>query len=170
MTEIIRGKTQTTAIATTYTHLLISRCLNGRNVAWNRSKETAAMFVRETKGKKKSKLDNKSPTSRDKFNFIRRHCRRRLNWTWPTHRTPTNISATVKLIIKYMLRVPRRLFFIKRRMERRFTVTIATNSAVNTVNQMIHSTDDETIMLSYFRRCVTPNREPVRTIYKLWSV
>ena len=35
-------------------------------------------------------------------------------------------------------------------MERRFTVTIATNSAVNTVNQIVHS-DDETTMLSYFR-------------------
>ena len=62
------------------------------------------------------------------------------NWkiNWPTD-------------TKYMLRLRRLLVFIKRRMERRFTVTIATNSAVNTVNQMIHS-DDETAMLSYFRR------------------
>ena len=58
------------------------------------------------------------------------------------------MSATVKLITKYMLRVRRLLFFIKRMMERRFTVTIATHPAVNTVNQMMHS-DKEINILSW---------------------
>ena len=52
------------------------------------------------------------------------------------------------LMTKYILRVRRLLFFIKRMMERRFTVTIATHSAVNTVNKMKHS-DKEIIILSW---------------------
>ena len=49
---------------------------------------------------------------------------------------PTSISATVRFITKY---IPRVLFFIKRMIDRRFTVTIATDSIRNTANQALHS-------------------------------
>ena len=48
---------------------------------------------------------------------------------------------------KYMLRVRRLLCFVERVMEKRLTVTIATNSAVNTVNKMMNS-NKEIIILS----------------------
>ena len=52
---------------------------------------------------------------------------------------PTSISAAVRFITKYMPRVRRLLFFIKRMIDRRFTVTIATDSIRNTANQALHS-------------------------------
>ena len=63
-------------------------------------------------------------------------------------RLPTNKSAIVKLMTKYMLRVRGLFFFIKRMMEMRFTVTIATHSAVNTLKKMMHS-DKEIFILSW---------------------
>ena len=66
------------------------------------------------KERKEKKIDNGIINSKDKFNFIRRHPCRKSNWIKPPHRTPTNMSATVKLITKYMLRVRRLLFFIKK--------------------------------------------------------
>ena len=61
---------------------------------------------------------------------------------------PTSISATVRFITKYMPRVRRLLFFIKRMIDRRFTVTIATDSIRNTANQALHS--DKEIIVDCF--------------------
>ena len=61
---------------------------------------------------------------------------------------PTNISATVKFITKYMARVRRLLFFIKIMIVRRLTVTVTTPSIRNTANQMMHS--DEEIIADCF--------------------
>ena len=63
---------------------------------------------------------------------------------------PTNMSAMVKFITKYMPRVRRLLFFIKRMIDRRFTVTIATATARNAANQIMHS-DEENIVDFSFR-------------------
>ena len=52
---------------------------------------------------------------------------------------PTSMSATVRFITKYIPRVRRLLFFIKRMIDRRFTITIATDSIRNTANQALHS-------------------------------
>ena len=49
----------------------------------------------------------------------------------------------VRLITRYMARVRRLRFFIKRMIDRRFTVTIATHTVRDTANQVMHS-DDET--------------------------
>ena len=54
----------------------------------------------------------------------------------------TNISATVRLIARYMARVRRLRFFIKRMIDRRFTVTIATHTVRVTANQVMHSDED----------------------------
>ena len=121
-----------------------------REIALKKSQQ--GLPARQKERKNKNSI-NENLTSKGKFNFIDQHvyvCMKS-NWTKLPDRTPTNMSATVKLMTKYMLRVRRLLFFIKIMMARRFTAAIATNSTVNTVNQMIHS-DDETTMLSYFRR------------------
>ena len=60
------------------------------------------------------------------------------------------MSAMVKFIPKYMPRVRRLLFFIKRMIDRRFTVTIATATARNVANQIMHS-DEENIVDFSFR-------------------
>ena len=60
------------------------------------------------------------------------------------------MSTTVKFITKYTPRVRRLLFFMKRMIDRRFTVTIATAPARNAENQMMHS-DEENIMDFSFR-------------------
>ena len=41
---------------------------------------------------------------------------------------PTNISTMVKFITRYMARVRRLCFFVKRMIDRRFTVTIAADA------------------------------------------
>ena len=60
------------------------------------------------------------------------------------------MSTTVKFITKYMPRVRRLLFFIKRMIDRRFTVTIATATARYAANQIMHS-DEENIVDFSFR-------------------
>ena len=63
---------------------------------------------------------------------------------------PTNVSAMVKFITKYMPRVRRLLFFMKRMIDRRLTVTIAKATARNAANQIMHS-DEENIVDFSFR-------------------
>ena len=63
---------------------------------------------------------------------------------------PTNMSAVVKFITKYMPRVRRLLVFMKRMIDRRFTVTIATATPRNAANQKMHS-DEENIVDFSFR-------------------
>ena len=63
---------------------------------------------------------------------------------------PTKMSTAVKFITKYMLRVRRLLFVMKRMIDRRFTVTIATVTARNAANQIMHS-DEENIVDFSFR-------------------
>ena len=63
---------------------------------------------------------------------------------------PTKMSTTVKFITKYMPRVRRLLFFMKRMIDRRFTVTIATATARNAANQVMHS-DEKSIVDFSFR-------------------
>ena len=67
--------------------------------------------------------------------------RNREKWENP----PTNISAMVRLITRYMARVRRLRFFIKRTIDRRFIVAIATHTVRNTAIQVMHS-DDESSM------------------------
>ena len=62
---------------------------------------------------------------------------------------PTNMSAMVKFITKYMPRVRRLLFVMKRMIHRRFTVTIATETVRNAANQLMHS-DVESIVDNFF--------------------
>ena len=62
---------------------------------------------------------------------------------------PTNISATVKLITKYMARVRRFLFFIKTIIVRRLTDTIINDSVTNTASKVIHLVE-ENILNSVF--------------------
>ena len=57
--------------------------------------------------------------------------------------TPTNMSATVKFITKYMARVRRLVFFIKRMIDSKFTITIATDTVRKTANQVMHSDEDD---------------------------
>ena len=47
----------------------------------------------------------------------------------------------VRFITRYMARVRRLRFFIKRMIDRRFTVTIATDMVRNTASQVMHSTE-----------------------------
>ena len=63
---------------------------------------------------------------------------------------PTKVSATVKFITKYMPRVLRSLFFMKRMIDSRFTVTIARETTRTTANQVMHS-DEESIVDFSFR-------------------
>ena len=58
---------------------------------------------------------------------------------------PTNMSATVKFITKYILRERRVLFFIKMMIDRRFTVTTATDTVRNAANQVIHSGEESIV-------------------------
>ena len=51
----------------------------------------------------------------------------------------------VRFITRYIARVRRLQFFIKRMIDRRFTVTIATHTVRVTANQVMHS-DDESSM------------------------
>ena len=52
---------------------------------------------------------------------------------------PTNLSTMVRFITRYMARVRRlRVFFIKRTLDRRFTVTIATDMVKDTASQVMH--------------------------------
>ena len=75
-----------------------------------------------------------------------------------------------------MFRVQRLLFFIKRMMERMFTVTIATNSAVNKETQMMHSDKEKIILLWVISSLVLLFLEfvlPATVTWKnnkLWSV
>ena len=55
---------------------------------------------------------------------------------------PTNISATVKFITRYLARVRRFLFFTKRVIDRRFTATIATVIVRYTANHVLHSVEE----------------------------
>ena len=55
----------------------------------------------------------------------------------------------VRFITRYMARVRRLRFFIKRMIDRRFTVTIATDMVRNTASQVMHQDD---IMACYFFR------------------
>ena len=59
------------------------------------------------------------------------------------------MSAMVKFITKYMPRVRRSLFVTKRMIDRRFTVTIATETVRNAANQVMHS-DVESIVDNFF--------------------
>ena len=60
------------------------------------------------------------------------------------------MSAMVKFITKYMPRVRRLLFFIKRMIDRRFTVTIATATARNAANQIMHSDEENIVDFSFY--------------------
>ena len=62
---------------------------------------------------------------------------------------PTKMSTTVKFITKYMPRVRRLLFFMKRMIDRRFTVTIATATARNAANQIMHSGEENIVDFSF---------------------
>ena len=61
------------------------------------------------------------------------------------------MSATVKFITKYMARVRRLLFFIKRMIDRKFTITTATDTARNTANQVMHSDEEDILDFFSFR-------------------
>ena len=103
-----------------------------------------AMFVREVRGNQRKRNSIITFSSWLKFIFTMSHekierNRNKGKWENP----PTNISATVRLITRYMARVRRLRFFIKRMIDRRFTVTIATHTVRDTANQVMHS-DDET--------------------------
>ena len=54
----------------------------------------------------------------------------------------------VRFITRYMARVRRLRFFIKRMIDRRFTVTIATDIVRNTASQVMHS-DEENNMTCF---------------------
>ena len=62
---------------------------------------------------------------------------------------PTKMSTTVKFITKYIPRVRRLLFFIKRMIDRRFTVTIATATARIEANQIMHSDEEKIVDFSF---------------------
>ena len=59
------------------------------------------------------------------------------------------MSATVKFITKYVPRVRRLLFFMKRMIDRRFTVTIATATARYATNQIMHSDEENIVDVSF---------------------
>ena len=59
------------------------------------------------------------------------------------------MSAMVKFMTKYIPRVRRSLFVMKRMIDRRFTVTIATETVRNAANQVMHS-DVESIVDNFF--------------------
>ena len=63
---------------------------------------------------------------------------------------PTNISAMVRLITRYMARVRRLRFFIKRMIEIRFTVAVAVHTVTNTATQVMHSGEDNTGTMTCF--------------------
>ena len=124
------------------------RCLKGRIVACIRSNEIAAMFVREVRGNQRWRKVIITINSRLKFIFVMSHvserCWNRRKWENP----PTNISATVRFITRYMARVRRLRFFKKRTIDIRFTVTIAAATVINTANQVMHS-DEENCMTCF---------------------
>ena len=122
----------------------MKRCLNGRKVACNRSKEITAMLVREVRGNQSKREVIISLFFRVKNIFTMSHLRRSCSSinTKKNDISPTNMSATVKFITKYMARVRRLLFFIKTMIDRKFTITIATDSVRNTANQVMHSEGD----------------------------
>ena len=116
------------------------RCLKGRIVACIRSNEMTAMFVREVRGNQMKRKSIITFRSWLKFIFTMSHepcekSRNKRKWENP----PTNISAMVRLITRYMARVRRLRFFIKTMIDRRFTVTMATHTVRVTANQVMHS-------------------------------
>ena len=125
------------------------RCLKGRIVACIRSNEMTAMFVREVRGNQGKRKFIITFSSWLKFIFTMSHetSERSLNG-WKCENPPTNISAMVRLITRYIARVRRLRFFIKRMIDRRFTVTIATDTVRNTANQVMHS-DEENNMTCF---------------------
>ena len=149
--DIIAAKTQTTQIVTPQTHFLITRCLNGRNVACIRSNEITVMFVREVRGNQK-KTDSTiliPSTGNLTITVLHPMCVI-IKSRFIVESPPTKMSTTVKFITKYMPRVRRLLFFMKRMIDRRFTVTIATATARNAANQVMHS-DEKSIVDFSFR-------------------
>ena len=119
----------------------MKRCLNGRKVAFNRSKEITAMLVREvrTSQEKRKTIIILSFGVKNIFTMAHLALSKIVK---VKDITPTNMSATVKFITKYMARVRRLLFFIKTMIDRKFTITIATDSVRNTANQVMHSEGD----------------------------
>lgn len=129
----------------------MTRCLNGRNAACVRSKEITAMFVRETRGRTGMVILNKVSIFPSRGTLLKRShvscIKTNGEGLWESR--PTNISATVKLITKYMARVRRFLFFIKTIIVRRLTDTIINDSVTNTASKVIHLVE-ENILNSVF--------------------
>ena len=125
----------------------MKRCLNGRKVACNRSKDITAMLVREVRGNQQKRKAIVIVSFEVKNIFTMAHLRLAYSWiiAYKNDITPTNMSATVKFITKYMARVRRLVFFIKRMIDSKFTITIATDTVRNTANQVMHS-DEEDIL------------------------
>ena len=90
---------------------------------------------------------------------------------------PANISATVRFITRYMARVRRLRFFIKRMMEIRFTATIATDVVKVTANQVMHSDEEYSmtcflllLYASHFYPFSPVVRLPLERIWIEWSL
>ena len=112
----------------------MTRCLNGRNVAYIRSKEITAIFVTEAKSK------NVRTRFVKIYTVISTNMLQGKKGNIGTPKiTPTNMSTTVKFITKHVLLLRRFLFLIKTMIVRRLTDTMITDSVTNTANQAIHS-------------------------------
>ena len=127
------------------------RCLNGRNVACIRSKEIAAIPASEMRESQVSIMISTSKIgchSRLKIEvndtFLASQSLRRKTNTiiLIVEIPPTNISATVKFMTKYMERVRRLLFFTKIIIDRKFTATTATAIVRDTANHVLHSAEE----------------------------
>ena len=114
-------------------------CL-GRIVACFFPNEITAMFVREFRGsrqKRKPIITVSSTVKCGVLTMSQFSCRL---WNRRTlEDPPTNISATVRFISRSMARVRRLRFFIRRTIDRRFTVTIATDTVSVTTNLASHA-------------------------------
>ena len=109
------------------------------------------MFVREIRGNQRKTHCNKICPSQGNLKITVLHPMYVLiKSRFKVETPPTKMSTTVKFITRYMPRVRRLLFFIKRMIDRRFTVTIATATARSAANQIMHS-DEENIVDFSFR-------------------
>ena len=123
------------------------------------------MFVREVKGNQTKRKPVVNLSSRVKCgNCTTSHKESKVTNREKWENPPTNISATVRFITRYMTQVRRLRFFIKRTSDRRFTVTIATDTVRNTASQVMYSDD---IMQGSKLRLV---RSPMRLPFFPWRL
>ena len=113
--------------------------MNGRNVACIRSKEIAARFVTDANGMKRNQTFITTDARLEELIDFHRLQLLPINEHSKTAQPATNISATAKLITRYMQCLRRLRSFRQTMIVRPFNTTMATAAKPYAVSQAMHS-------------------------------